>query len=118
MLSRSKAVIRLIKIRKLLEDKEKNLVEPPDTYHKNIKNKLDKLLIDIIGVPQEGQHQVNNILKKAISGQIKARTAVVAVHEIYNDYQNKNDEKTKAQNKIEKKNNKYGIEQLYKSGYR
>lgn len=133
MLSRSKAVIRLIKIRKLIADKENELDSAPDDYQQKLKKELDELLIDVIGVPQEGRHQVNNILHKAVKGEIKPQTAVVAVHEIYNDFQKKKQNnsssgKNSGPDKSKKKNYSSGsrnirngaaeLEELYKSGYR
>ena len=115
----------MIGIRKILEEKEKELQKPPDKYHRQLKKKLDNLLIEITGVPESAQYQVNEILHKAISGEIKARTAVVAIHEIYSDFQQKSANKQinkKTNLNIDKQtnesNNYFDMETLYKSGYR
>lgn len=125
MLSRSETLIRLIKIRKIIYKRENNLKNAPDDYHIDLKKELDRMLLDIIGVPEEGQHQINDILKKVITGEIKPKTAVVAFHEIYNDYHQNNEEKEQKdkksrENKKEemKVNPDKELKQLYQSGYR
>ena len=127
MLSRSETVMKLINIRKVLKEKEDNLKktdELPDDYHSELKDKLDQLLIEVIGVPEAGQHEINKILQKAIKGEIKEKTAVVAVHEIFKEYNKKNTSSQK--NKDQKKdgtnkdsaNKNDELQELYKSGYR
>lgn len=131
MLSRSEAVKKLIEIRKLLADRESELEAIPDDYHGKLKTEVDELLVEMIGVPEAGRHQVNNILNKAVKGEIKPKTAVVAVHEIYNDYQQKENENSdtstntanysrSSDRKSAQNNSSYGsdLEELYESGYR
>lgn len=121
MLSRSETVIRLIEIRKILSCRESDLGAIPDDYHGELKKELDNLLIDVIGVPKEGQHQVNNILNKAVKGDIKTNTAVVAIHEIYNEYKNRDKTETKKETGSSLQTpaaSATGLEELYKSGYR
>ncbi|MFW5995623.1 MAG: hypothetical protein ACOCQB_00010 [Halanaerobiaceae bacterium] len=119
LLSRAGTVIRLIKIRKIVREQEDELSEPPGEYFQRIKQELDDLLVDIIGVPEEGRHEINEILMKAISGEIKPETAAVAVHEIFREYHQDDasagKEEKSADNKTrgEKK-----LNELYKSGYR
>ena len=127
--------MRLIEIRKILKEKEEQNVEDMDdlnNHYSEIKNKLDQLLIDVIGVPEEGQHQINEILQKAIKGDIREKTAVVAIHEIFKDYcdskgnneeitdNNENTNKTNKTNKTDKKVSPEGseLQELYRSGYR
>ncbi len=144
LLSRADTVIRLIEIRKLIKKSKDGLKETPGKYNNKLKEELDQLLIDIIGVPEEGQHKINEILDKAIKGQIKAETATVAVHEIFLDYQNDSDDNSAGKvrgsnnkNKVsrdkendkKKKNgrnskikdnvvNNSDLQELYNSGYR
>ena len=132
MLSRSETIMRLIKIRRLLKDKEQSLNEVPDDYHANLKQELEGLLVDIIGVPEEGRHQVNRIMDKVVKGDIKPRTAVVALHEIYRDFNEEQQENTpvaelyNAETDIDGSQNDFesedetdpDLEELYNSGYR
>ena len=123
VLSRSQVVMRLIKIRKLMNQKEEDLGVIPDEYHGDLKQEIDQMLLEVIGVPQEGQHQVNTIINRAVEGDIKPKTAVVAVHEIYNDFQNKNNKQQKTQYKQKNKTetadkSSAELEELYQSGYR
>ena len=113
-------MLRLIEIRKILETAT-SLPEQPSP----LKEMIDNLLIDLVGVPETGRHQVNMVLNKAINGDIKAKTAVVALHEIYNDYQQENQEKNDekdnsitAGENIEQAVMNLSMEDLYKSGYR
>lgn len=120
--------MRLIKIRKILKEKENSIAENEnslDEYHSRLKTKLDELLLDVIGVPEAGRHQVNQIIKKAIREEIKEKTAVVAIHEIYKDYvetepvSNNSENNVKEQAEIENEiNNNDELEKLYKNGYR
>ncbi len=107
ILSRSDTLCRLIKIRKHLYNRE-NCAE--------IKTKIDQLLLDIIGVSQENRYKINEILNKAISGEIKAKTAVVAIHEIIIDYNNLNNVEGEMKNTEE--NYVDEMEELYEKGYR
>ena len=121
MLSRSETVVRLIEIRKILSERESALGAIPDDYHAQFKEELDRLLIEVIGVPREGQHQVNNILNKAVNGDIKTNTAVVAIHEIYNDYNDidyHQEEGSSLPDDNQDKSSSSPLEELYKSGYR
>ena len=130
MLSRGEAVKKLIELRKILADRESELEAIPDDYHSKFKEELDQLLIDMIGVPREGRHQVNSILNKAVKGEIKPRTAGVAVHEIYNDFQQREDSSSPtaeadtsskpvtSQAATVQGDSPYDLEELYKSGYR
>lgn len=136
LFSRADTVIRLIEIRKMIKENENNQDEIPEEYHNKLKEELDRLLLDVIGVPKEGQHKINEILDKAIKGEIKARTATVAVHEIFLDYQEDGADNSSGKIKKNNKNNdnrkpgnnEIGIdtnktqapdmEELYNSGYR
>jgi hypothetical protein len=130
LLSRSDTIIRLIQIRQKFNEREKKLNKEPDDFQVELKQQLDELLIDITGVPETGQHKIHQILEKAISGQIKEKTAVVAIHEIYRDYQkldksseNKQiNKKKKTNTDYEKKqidnSNPQNMEKLYQNGYR
>lgn len=132
MLSRSETIMRLIKIRRLLKDKEQSLNEVPDDYHANLKQELDGLLVDIIGVPEEGRHQVHRIMDKVVKGDIKPRTAVVALHEIYRDFNEEQQENTPVAELYNAETDSDGsqkdfesedetdpdLEELYNSGYR
>lgn len=99
ILSRSEAVLRLLKIRREINEKS--------GQNKEIKTKLDQLLIDLIGAPPDGEDQINDILNKAIAGKIKTRTAIVAIHEIMHDYEQKDNKQKTDQ-----------LTQLYEKGYR
>ncbi len=101
ILSRSETVCRLIKLRKNLDNKDD--CSP-------IKEEIDRLLLDVIGVSQKNHHKINDILHKAIDNQIKAKTAVVAIHEIIIDNNFNNNKKKKSKNKQ--------LEELYQRGYR
>ena len=111
--------MRLISIRKLIAQQETDLGVIPDEYHGQLKQELDQLLFDIIGVPEEGQHQVNTILNRAIDGDIKTKTAVVAIHEIYNDFkQQKKQQEKKVKQDKKTDQPEVDLQKLYQSGYR
>ena len=135
MLSRSKTVLRLIELRKSLYEIENSPDRENNEWYDEIKDKVDKLLIDVIGVPEKGHSQINNILEKAIKDEIKTRTAVVAIYEKYNDFCESNQlysqennvsdinnsSKTKREEKSDRKkssNFQKELEHLYESGYR
>ena len=126
MLSRSKTVLRLIEMRKIIYQKEDDLGESTDNYHVLMKEKLDNLLKDVIGVPEEARYKIDEIINKATYDEIKPKTAVVAIHEIYNDYQPANySSETQAEPAgIEKTDLNQEItpgpalRELYKNGYR
>lgn len=114
--------MKLINIRKIIKKKEDSLDEKPDEFYLKLKQELDDLLINVIGVPESGQHQIHQILDKAITGEIKEKTAVVAIHEIYKDYQksdNDQDNNDEKNDNIESNQQEDSeLEQLYKNGYR
>lgn len=123
MLSRSRTVLRLIKLRKLLKEKEEKIDELDnslDEYHSKIKKQLDDLLIDVIGIPEKDQYQVNQIIQKALTGEIKEKTAVVAIHEIFKDYieSDQDNKNSKNSSKTKTEETEDELEQLYKNGYR
>lgn len=72
-----------------------------------LKKELDNLLLDLIGAPKDEEKQINNILTKAIEGQIKTKTAIVAIHELMRDYENQESKQTADE-----------MTELYKKGYR
>ena len=120
LLSRAGTVVRLIRIRKKLFEQEENFSEPPDKCFREIKKELDELLKSVIGVPDEGKHEINNVLQKAIRDEIKPKTAAVAVHEIYREYQEKKNSNKlpDSGDDIETEDSHRNLEELYKSGYR
>jgi len=131
LFSRSETLIELINIRKDIKKMEKEVQKLPDNFF-SLKNEIDDLIINITGIPKEGQHQVHEILTKAYDGEIKPKTAVVAIYEIYNDFhgetgnqniEEENEEKrgSKGNNKRNtnnKKTNDKELEELYRNGYR
>ncbi len=126
MLSRSETLIKLIDIRKTIITNEEKIEKPPENYSK-LKKDIDELLLDLTGVPDEGRHQVHEILNKAYAGEIKSKTAVVAIYEIYKEFQDEDTEKkssskekniNEANNNSQNNLNRNELEELYKSGYR
>jgi len=108
ILSRSETVCKLIQIRKNLHNKKECL---------KIKEQIDQLLLDIIGVNKKNRYKIIEILNKAICNEIKAKTAVVAIHETVVDNENLNNNHNKKHNN-KTKTNYNELEELYQKGYR
>ena len=92
------------------------------TYHAEIKEHIEQLIHDIVGLPEEARYVINEIINKVIHQNISTKTAVVAIHEIYKEFNeiNKKQNKSKAQ-KNKQSNSKektYNMKKLYKNGYR
>ena len=71
------------------------------TYHAEIKEHIEELIYDIVGLPEEARYVINEIINKVINQNISTKTAVVAIHEIYkefNDINKVNTEKNKSEN--------------------
>ncbi|MFW6238171.1 MAG: hypothetical protein ACOC5A_02935 [Halanaerobiales bacterium] len=124
LLSRAGAVVRLIEIRKIMYEREEKTSEPPGDYIRRIKRELDDFLVELIGVPEEGRHELNGVLQKAIRGEIQPETAAVAAHEIFSEYHNEKvsgvaSEKDSNQDEIcENEKKKKKLNELYETGYR
>ncbi len=128
MFSRSETLIKLIEIRKKIKKVEKDSRKPPENISL-LKNEIDDLIINITGIPKEGQHQVHDILNRAYEGEIKPKTAVVAIYEIYNDFHGENQQQVGEENRNEEGNKNINnnndkdtttaeLEELYRNGYR
>lgn len=88
------------------------------TYHAEIKEHIEELIHDIVGLPEEARYVINEIINKVINQNISTKTAVVAIHEIYKEFNDINKiKKGKKQNKQKRAQN-YGQKKLYKNGYR
>ena len=74
LLSRTETVKRLIEIRKTIKNNEKQL---NDASLNDLKNKIDNLLVDVIGAPEKLQYKVNEILSQVIDGNIKTNTCLL-----------------------------------------
>jgi len=122
LLSRTETVKRLIEIRKTIKNNEKQL---NDASLNDLKNKIDNLLVDVIGAPEKLQYKVNEILSQVIDGNIKTNTALVAIHEIVKEglepdkYGKKQKEKYKKKNKsnYNQNNPNLNINELEKRGW-
>lgn len=122
MLSRTETVKRLIEIRKTIKNNEKQLNE---ASLNDLKNKIDNLLVDVIGAPEKLQYKVNEILSQVIDGNIKINTALVAIHELVNEglepvkYGKKQKGKYKKKNKAnyDQNNPNLNINELEKRGW-
>ncbi len=119
MLSRTETLLKLIELRKMIQAKEQK--SPNDfTYHAEIKEHIEELIHDIVGLPEEARYVINEIINKVINQNISTKTAVVAIHEIYKEFNDINKiEKDKNKNKQGKrKEQSFGIKKVYKNGYR
>lgn len=114
MLSRTETLLKLIELRKMIQVKENNSRQDI-TYHSEIKNHLEQLIHDIAGLPEEARYVINEIINKVINQDISTKTAVVAIHEIYKEFNDIHQMKNK---KKEKKDKSYNLSKMYKNGYR
>lgn len=103
----------------MIQSKEKDL-EQDLTYHADIKEHIEQLIHDIVGLPEEARYVINEIINKVISQDISTKTAVVAIHEIYKEFNEINKVETQKYNKKagKQKEQNYGVKKLYKNGYR
>jgi len=118
LLSRTETLIRLIKLRKTIElegNEDENFHSKID-----IKNQIEQIIHDIVGLPKEARYVMNEIINKVINQKISTKTAVVAMHEIYKEFNEISEIKVKKRNKVssENKNQDYNLTKLYKNGYR
>src|SRR6056297_2003046 len=91
------------------------------TYHAEIKEHIEESIYDIVGLPEEARYVINEIINKVINQNISTKTAVVAIHEIYkefNDINKVNTEKNKSENNKKRREQGYGLKKVYKNGYR
>ncbi|MGM0445096.1 MAG: hypothetical protein ACQEQH_01685 [Bacillota bacterium] len=114
MLSRTETLLKLIELRKMIQVKENNSRQDI-TYHSEIKNHLEQLIHDIAGLPEEARYVINEIINKVINQDISTKTAVVAIHEIYKEFNDIHQIKNK---KKEKNDKSYNLSKMYKNGYR
>ncbi|MDZ7672074.1 MAG: hypothetical protein U5K53_04440 [Halanaerobiales bacterium] len=114
MLSRTETLLKLIELRKMIQVKENNSRQDI-TYHSEIKNHIEQLIHDIAGLPEEARYVINEIINKVINQDISTKTAVVAIHEIYKEFNDIHQIKNK---KKEKKDKSYNVSKMYKNGYR
>lgn len=103
----------------MIQSKEK-LSENEVTYQSEIKQHIEDLIHDIAGLPEEARYVMNEIINKVIHQNISTKTAVVAIHEIYKEFNGINKVKTKktSNNRNESKQQNYNMKKLYKNGYR
>lgn len=120
LLSRTETLLKLIELRKMIQAKEQK--SPEDiTYHAEIKEHIEELIHDIVGLPEEARYVINEIINKVIHQNITTKTAVVAIHEIYkefNDINKVSSEKNKNENNKKRQEKGYGLKKVYKNGYR
>jgi regulator of replication initiation timing len=103
----------------MIQSKE-NISENEITYHTEIKQHIEQLIHDIAGLPEEARYVMNEIINKVIHQDISTKTAVVAIHEIYKEFNGLNKVKSKktSSSRNESKEQNYNMKKLYKNGYR
>jgi hypothetical protein len=117
LLSRTETLLKLIELRKMIQAKEEKS-ENDIMYHSEIKEHIEELIHDIVGLPEEARYVINEIINKVINKDITTKTAVVAIHEIYKEFNEINTTQKQRGKRSKRKESNYNIKKVYKNGYR
>lgn len=116
LLSRTETLLKLLELRKIVEKKHKTSNESIQSKTE-IKDYIDNLIYEIVGLPEENRYFLNEIISKVLDNKISTNTAVVAIHEIYKDYYGIDSKLNNNKRKNKDKSN-FKLEKVYKNGYR